>query len=390
MNEYQYFFTPPPPAPPPLPQDAEMIDPKNPFDNETEFREYNSDYGEIVPQIRIPTCRIPLKPNYKESKRIKRYYNVVGAFLLGHFLFAQIFSYVLIQVFYLILSAVDSYANGGTLPANYEQIAQDYLSNSSLAIGLNLICYGVSNVVVAVLGCKALKIPIPNLFKTENLTAGKEFSYVCITIFLHLLTSQITLLVMTLFDNVGIDVNTADTDLSTNGKFLILSFIYGVIIAPITEELVMRGFVMKNLSRAGQRFGIILSAFFFGIWHQNLPQFILAFTVGIFWGYIDIKHNSLIPSIICHMCANGIVEISNIFQTFGMETVTTLIEVLYVTVALIGLILIVKMFIMERLPYAMPEQSERGLRLALTSPLLMIALVLNISAAVYYVLLMNS
>ena len=37
MNEYQYFFTPPPPAPPPLPQDAEMIDPKNPFDNETEL-----------------------------------------------------------------------------------------------------------------------------------------------------------------------------------------------------------------------------------------------------------------------------------------------------------------------------------------------------------------
>ncbi len=366
-----------------------MIDPKNPFNNETEFRDYNSDYGEIVPQIRIPTCKIPLRPNYKEARRIKRYYNIVGGFMLAHFLFSQVLSFILVQIFYIILSAVDSYASGGALPANYTDIAQNYLNNSSVGVGLNLVCYGIANVLVAVLGCKALKVPIPNLFKTENLTAGKQFSYVCITIFLHFLTQEVVYYVMQLFDSAGIDVDTLSSEMSTDMKYVILSFVYSVIVAPITEELVMRGFILKNTSRAGQRFGIFLSAFFFGIWHQNLPQFVLAFTVGIFWGFVVVKHNSIIPTIICHMAANGIVEVMSIFDAYEMDIVATLIEILYIVLALIGLILLIRLFVVERLPYAMPEQSERGWRLALASPLLMIAIVVNIGAGIYYILLTN-
>lgn len=52
---------------------------------------------------------------------------------------------------------------------------------------------------------------------------------------------------------------------------------YTCIIAPITEELVFRGFCLKNLSRFNQRFGILASAFLFGLVHQNIIQFILAF-----------------------------------------------------------------------------------------------------------------
>ncbi|HAJ96850.1 MAG TPA: hypothetical protein DCO72_03850 [Ruminococcus sp.] len=389
MNEYQYFFNPPPPAPPPLPQDVEMIDPKNPFHNETEFRNYNSDYGEIVPQIRIPTCKIPLRPNHKESRRIRRYYNIAGGFMLGHFIFSWLLTFILVQVFYLILGAVDSYANGGTLPENYSQIAQNYMNDSSLGIGLNLFCYGLANVLVSWLGCRATKVPIPNLFKTENLTAGKMFSYVCITFFLHLLSENVIVKVMALFDNAGIDVNTADMDMSKDAKYLILSFVYGVIVAPITEELLMRGFFLKTTSRVSQRFGIFITAIFFGLLHQNLPQFILAFIAGSFWGYIVVKHNSIVPSIICHMAANGIVELSGIFDIYGIDLGTTLVNIVYVTLALIGLVLLIRMLIVERLPYAMPEQSERGTRLALTSPLMVIAGVVYISSSVYYVLVQN-
>ncbi|MDE6088778.1 MAG: hypothetical protein K2G25_10410, partial [Oscillospiraceae bacterium] len=58
------------------------IDPKNPFCNPTEFAHYNSDYGEIVPQIRMKGCQIPLFPNDREKRRIHRYENIVGGFLL--------------------------------------------------------------------------------------------------------------------------------------------------------------------------------------------------------------------------------------------------------------------------------------------------------------------
>ena len=61
---------------------------------------------------------------------------------------------------------------------------------------------------------------------------------------------------------------------------------------------------MKTFSKVSQRFGIFISAFFFGIMHGNVAQFILAFLVGIFMGYLDVKHNSLIPSICVHFAIN--------------------------------------------------------------------------------------
>ena len=53
-------------------RDSRMIDPHDPFENETEFHDYQSDYAEIVPQIRIPGCRIPLRANDREKSRIRR------------------------------------------------------------------------------------------------------------------------------------------------------------------------------------------------------------------------------------------------------------------------------------------------------------------------------
>ena len=46
--------------------------------------------------------------------------------------------------------------------------------------------------------------------------------------------------------------------------------IYSVILAPIFEEILFRGFVLKNLSRFNVRFGIIMSAILFGLFHGNL------------------------------------------------------------------------------------------------------------------------
>jgi len=91
---------------------------------------------------------------------------------------------------------------------------------------------------------------------------------------------------------------------SINAAVVTLTAVYACIGAPVTEELMYRGFVMKNLSRVGQRFGIIMSSLLFGLMHANVGQFIFAFIMGIFFAHIDVKHNSIIPSIIVHSFAN--------------------------------------------------------------------------------------
>jgi hypothetical protein len=162
---------------------------------------------------------------------------------------------------------------------------------------------------------------------------------------------------------------------------MILSGIYSIIVAPITEELLMRGFVQKNLSRVSQRFGIVMTAFIFGIWHENVAQFLLAFVGGIFFGYIAAKHDSLIPSIICHIVVNSFAEAGSVFSTHDWKTATFVLNVIYFMLVFIGLIMLIRMCITERFPRSTPHQAERGLRQVFACPLLLVTIGCHIAIA---------
>ena len=92
------------------------------------------------------------------------------------------------------------------------------------------------------------------------------------------------------------------------GLGIAIMTIYSCLIAPITEELFFRGTLMKIFSKSNQRFGIVISAVFFGLAHGNLPQFMLAFLLGLFLGHIDMRHNSIVPSVVVHIFINSTVD----------------------------------------------------------------------------------
>jgi len=360
------------------------INPKNPFSNETEFENYNSDYGEIVPQIRMEGCKIPLFPNLRERGRIRRYENIVGGFLLGHFVLMNILFLILGEGFVWIMSLADGSMT--ELPENYHSLAWEYFENTSSYTAIMMLCIAGCSIAVTWLGCKATKIPISNLFQTQDFNIGLAVSYIAIALLIQTVTGWMAIGIETLLEGVGITVYSPELSESTDIKNIMMDIIYGVIVAPITEELMVRGFVMKNLSRVSQRFGIIMSAFFFGVWHENIAQFILAFAAGCFFGYITVKHNSLIPSIIAHMAVNFCATVFDLFDRFGLETASDIFNIFYVLLVFAGIVLLIKMLVTERFPYAMPEQSERGIRIALTSPLLMGVLLCHISSAVFAII----
>ncbi len=79
-----------------------------------------------------------------------------------------------------------------------------------------------------------------------------------------------------------------------------------VIFAPIFEELLFRGVVLKNSEPMGQWFAIIISGIIFGLWHENYPQFLFAAVLGCFSAFMVIKTRSIIPSMIAHFSINTI------------------------------------------------------------------------------------
>lgn len=85
-----------------------------------------------------------------------------------------------------------------------------------------------------------------------------------------------------------------------------------VIVAPVFEEIFYRGIVMRNLCKVDKKVAVIASALMFGLAHGNIYQFLLGFTVGIIFALSDIRYNSLIPSILCHILINSHTYIYNI------------------------------------------------------------------------------
>lgn len=82
------------------------------------------------------------------------------------------------------------------------------------------------------------------------------------------------------------------------------------LMAPIVEEFIFRGLIMTRLSRAMPGWlAVVLSAAVFGACHGHPVWFGYAFVLGLFFGFMDLKANSIWPSILGHMAFNAIGEV---------------------------------------------------------------------------------
>lgn len=80
-------------------------------------------------------------------------------------------------------------------------------------------------------------------------------------------------------------------------------FLYVGIAAPIAEELLCRGLILRTLMPFGKRFAVFCSAFLFAIFHGNILQTPVAFLVGLVLGYTAAEH-SIGWAIVLHMVNN--------------------------------------------------------------------------------------
>jgi len=91
----------------------------------------------------------------------------------------------------------------------------------------------------------------------------------------------------------------------------IIFFFLIVVAAPILEELIFRGvilrYLLENLKPAP---AILFSSLLFGLIHFSPDQIVHAFLGGIFLGYAYFKSNNLLMSIIFHALNNAIAFIA--------------------------------------------------------------------------------
>lgn len=361
---------------------VEPINPQNPFKNPTENPEYNGDYGAIVPQIAIEGCEIPHLPGKAEKKKIRYFYNIAGGGILFHLITSVILANILTFAAMAVLMVINGISLSDMISGEGVKISE-YINGSSIASGITLLSYLTANLITFFIGCKFADIEVKSLFKTEKLTGTLVIQYIFAGLFIQRIAGITVALLENLMTQGDLMAN-SDIVKYSDPKALIISACYACIVAPVTEELLYRGFIMKTFSKVSQRFGIFASAFFFGIMHGNVAQFVLAFLVGVFMGYLDVKHNSLIPSICVHFAVNLMSSVSGLLLNYieNNSAEYLIFSLLMFIIIFIGLVMFITFCRKNKLPKSNIHQQFRCLNIALTSPVVVIA------AAVYFVILL--
>ena len=101
---------------------------------------------------------------------------------------------------------------------------------------------------------------------------------------------------------------------STSG--LIFLFLAVVVMAPIGEEIVFRGFLQKFLEEKWNDVtrAVLITSLFFAIIHFNPYWTIQIYLLGVILGFLSWKTKSIIPSVILHGINNGMAFTLTVFD----------------------------------------------------------------------------
>lgn len=134
----------------------------------------------------------------------------------------------------------------------------------------------------------------------------------------------------------GSEVGNVVMELTSSYSPLTLIFVT-VVCAPIMEELMFRKMLIDRTYKYGEGISIVFSGLVFGLFHGNLNQFVYAFFLGVFFGFIYVKTKNIVYPIILHMLTNflGAFAGSFIIEKSRFMEFATEVEALSVDPALV-------------------------------------------------------
>ncbi|MDE5853961.1 MAG: CPBP family intramembrane metalloprotease [Ruminococcus sp.] len=337
---------------------ASTADKNDPFENPTEYKGFSGSYTKILPELGEYGYQVPLEPDYSERKKLRKFYSIGGWCMIFQFILTTGGGILLMKLIFLILQMLNPEISG--------MILHEYMAGSSILASLNMLIYLVFNVLNSLIGLKWAGIKPASIVATKNFSFGKAVQYCMAALFIWVISIYSSTAINDIFSKYGYDTIIDNSGIGETTLGLIIMTIYTCIIAPITEEMFFRGMLLKVFSKANQRFAIFSTAIFFGLAHGNIPQFLLAFMLGILLAHITMKHDSIVPAVIVHIFIN---TFSTMFGALS-ETdpaIVTIAMLLLFTAAILGMIMLIVFTGENKLPATTPKQSRRGLSVAVGS-----------------------
>lgn len=294
-------------------------------------------YTTPPPQMYYPQ---DFTPDKEEKKKIRRNFNTIGTVLL----ISYVLTIIICSVCYEIFCPEIIYDENGMTVIGFKEA----IIGGCFPAIISMLTFGGY--------CLFTRYRPAELFRTEKIKGGEVFRYVLIILMLQQVSFFCTLMLSNGLYVIGLEVPAMNMVYEHNPAVYAADVFASVILAPIGEELIYRGVVLRCSAKVSQRFAIFFSAFIFGIMHGNPYQFVLGFLLGIPLAMITIRTGSIIPAIICHMVNNMFACIPTILEYFS-ETASVVVSVIYIPLFLIiGMFAFIPEVISGRMK--LPEYTE--------------------------------
>lgn len=353
-------------APPPQPQPYNYNQPLPP-----QQQQYQQQYGygqnpymQAVAPVEVMPNGIPVNPRIEEKKFIKKHYNITSWMLILN-------SFLPMVLLFFFLGFYELIAKFSKFP---------YGIDMSIKTSAIVLFYIISDLLIVFIGCKATNTKLTPLFNMKSFSASYLLMGAAIAIGMNLSAILVSSLLETGVENLFGVMLVEPDDTPPSFIYMIIDSVYAVLIAPFVEELVFRGFVLKNFSRYNVYTGIIMSGLLFGLMHGNFYQFIFTAPFGIALAYMTVKSNSIVPAMFTHFLANAGVTAINLVGLNDVELSDGFFVLwlgFFIVVGLIFLIIGLSSK-MIRLPKNTKAEKKRGFPLVFTSHAVIIYIIIQL------------
>ncbi|MCF0186926.1 MAG: CPBP family intramembrane metalloprotease [Bacteroidaceae bacterium] len=175
---------------------------------------------------------------------------------------------------------------------------------------LSVMALCVSHIILAVFMpiwflklCK--KLAMPDITLRESLTKNNLLMALCFGLGIQFGMDAVLNSLYLIFPDALSAYNSSMQDMGMTGM-TVFSFLTAGICAPIGEEMAYRGIAMKYLKNGGASFAVanVIQALLFALVHLNLVQGCYTFVMGLLFGYLAHKYNSVWVPVFVHMISN--------------------------------------------------------------------------------------
>lgn len=199
------------------------------------------------------------------------------------------------------------------------------------------------------------------IFPFEQIKTSLLVKIVIIGVAVALVSNYAADMLSNVFSVFGID-NTIDFSYDVDSPLSILLYFVTVALVPaLVEEFAFRGIILGTLRKYSDTLAIVISAGVFGLMHGNFVQIPFAFCVGLVLGFVVVKTNSLLPSILIHFFNNALSVFFDILYTNKVlqENVINYLEC-FVTalIAILAIIFFVKLIRKNKEIFTIEKKDE--------------------------------